>query len=76
MCRISDIDMSYKKCLELLPISSKGNSMLEMKQALESLGFSAKPLRIKVDEITNLHVPAIMWAHPPKRYEASQEQVA
>ena len=66
LCRISGVDASYKKCLELLPISSKGNSMLEMKQALESSGFNVEALRIKIHEIANLRVPTLMCVHPPK----------
>ncbi|MFC1781822.1 DUF1573 domain-containing protein, partial [Planctomycetota bacterium] len=66
MCQISDVQVSYEKCLELLPITSKGNSMLEVKQALESLGFNVKPLSITTDEIANIRVPTIMWAHPPE----------
>ena len=66
VCRIFGIDASYKKCLEMLPLTPKGNSMLEMKQALESLGFNVKPLRIRFDEIANLRVPTIMWAYAPK----------
>jgi hypothetical protein len=47
VCRISGVDVSYKKCLELLPLTQKGIRMLEMKRFLEFLGLNVSPLRIR-----------------------------
>lgn len=66
MCRISGKNVDYSKCLELLPIRSNGNSMLEMKTALEKIGFRTEALKIKTEELSNIKMPFVIWSYPPK----------
>ena len=42
LSRKAGIQITYQKCIELLPFTRQGNSMLEFKQALETLGFEVE----------------------------------
>jgi len=54
LSRRSDIEISYQTCVELLPITTRGNSMLEFKEALESLGFNVEAQRLTAEELANI----------------------
>jgi hypothetical protein len=60
LCRKSGISISYKDCLELLPPAPIGNSMLEFKAALMSLGFHVEAQRLTIDELTSIQLPAVI----------------
>jgi hypothetical protein len=60
------VKVSYGQCLNLLPISPQGNSMLEIKKALDGLGIAPMAIRIRIPELSGLRVPAIVWTYPPK----------
>ena len=66
LCRLSNMQIPYNRCLELLPISPQGNSMLQMKRALQSAGFSVEALRVSPDELTQISVPAVVLASEPR----------
>ncbi len=59
-CRLEEKDVTYARCLELLPLRRGGNSMLEVKNALEELSFNVCPQRIMINELRDIRVPAII----------------
>ena len=65
LCRKSNIEISYNECLELLPHTSEGNSMLDFKGALMSLGFKVEAVKLTADEFAGLQVPAVVLVLPP-----------
>ena len=68
LCHRSKIKISYSECLKLLPFDrKKGNSMLELKAALISLGFNVEAQRLAADEFSNIQVPAIFLVSVPPR---------
>ena len=73
LCRVTNHNIGYKECLRLLPNNPTGNSMKEVKQALESVGFNVKALKIAVEEIPNVKVPSILWTHPPQQAVVSKD---
>lgn len=64
LCTESNIPVSQQLCMELLPPSHQGNSMLEFKKALLSLGFEVEARRLSVDELTTIHVPSVLLILP------------
>lgn len=64
LCSKSNIQITYEECCELLPFTNKGNSMLEFKAALVSLGFQVEAQRLTVDELANIRVPSILLMLP------------
>jgi ABC-type bacteriocin/lantibiotic exporter with double-glycine peptidase domain len=70
-CHKWGIDVSYEKCLELLPLTDRGNSMLEFKHALESFGFEATAQRLTPDEFAHLKMPAVVLILPPEHFRTS-----
>ncbi len=74
LCRKSNIEISYKECLELLPHTGEGNSMLEFKGALMSLGFNVEAVRLTADEFAGLRVPAVVLMFPPESAWDGTEQ--
>jgi len=67
LCRKSNIEISYQECLELLPFTPEGNSMLEFKGALMSLGFEVEAVRLTPDEFANVRVPTVLLMLPPEK---------
>ena len=64
-CRALDLEVTYEQCMQLLPISRGGNSMLEIKNALTHLGVVPIPVRVTLSDLVGLRVPAIIWTYPP-----------
>jgi len=64
--RLSDVDVTYEKCVELLPISPAGNSMLELKRALETFGFTVGGYKIDLFELQLINAPAIIYLDNPQ----------
>lgn len=60
LCRKSNIPIQYEECLELLPFTSKGNSMLEFKAALLCLDFQVEAQMLTIEELANIRVPATL----------------
>jgi ABC-type bacteriocin/lantibiotic exporter with double-glycine peptidase domain len=71
LCRKAKIRVSHQECLKLLPLTDKGNSMLEFKNVLRSLGFQVEAQRLDVEEFADLRVPAIVLILPPYGAEAN-----
>lgn len=69
LCTNANIQISYEECLELLPFTSQGNNMLELKGALIYLGFKVEAQRLTVDELAQVQVPAIILAAPQNQNE-------
>jgi hypothetical protein len=68
LAKMCDVPVSYDRCLELLPPSHDGNSVRDVKQAMEQLGFSVPALRLQPAELIGVKVPSIAWvpaARPP-----------
>jgi hypothetical protein len=61
LCRKMGVATSYDRCMQLLPITSEGNSMLAVKQALIGLGLQVEAMRVSVDELADVSEPAIVW---------------
>ncbi|MBN2591224.1 MAG: hypothetical protein JXA96_15275 [Sedimentisphaerales bacterium] len=59
-CQKANIDISYKDCLGLLPISQNGNSMLDFKNVLEKLGVNVEALKLPVEDLIRIQVPGIV----------------
>lgn len=45
-CRLFDLPIGYEKCFELLPRRESGNSMLELKEALEQQGLEVTAAKL------------------------------
>lgn len=60
LSRKAGVQITYQKCIELLPFTHQGNSMLEFKHALETLEFKVEAQKLVVDELNNLRVPAVI----------------
>jgi len=52
--------VSYEKCLELLPLSSQGNSMLQLKDALEAMSYQVYAMSVSAEELKCIKVPTIV----------------
>jgi len=53
--------VSYEKCLELLPLSSsQGNSMLQLKDALEAMSYQVYAMSVSAEELKYIKVPTIV----------------
>jgi len=68
----SEINLSYDRCLRLLPRSSKGNNMLEFKRVLEKLQFNVIAEKFTADELADINTPCILLLYPPVSDSASQ----
>jgi len=66
LCRHCEIEISYEKCRQLLPVGRQGNSMLEVKTALQSLGFHVRPQRITITEFADIRQPAVVLLSAPQ----------
>jgi len=64
LCTRSGINISYDDCVRLLPKSSKGNNMLEFKNALQHLGFNVRAEQFSADQSGDLNLPCIVLLMP------------
>jgi len=69
LCAEWDIPASLQLCMELLPPRPGGNSMLEFKNALLSLGFEVDAQKLNVNELANIRAPSILLVLPPENLE-------
>jgi ABC-type bacteriocin/lantibiotic exporter with double-glycine peptidase domain len=72
LCSKSGINLSYERCLRLLPRSSKGNNMLEFKRALESLRFNVVAQKFTANELADINTPSVLLLYPPGKGADSQ----
>jgi hypothetical protein len=56
-----------------LPIKPGGNSALEVKHALEELGFAVQSVRLAANEVGSLQTPSILW-DPPDQIPGLKEE--
>jgi len=57
--------------MKLLPPKLGGNSMLEFKDALVSLGFGVEAQKLTIDELANIRVPSVVLILPPKKLQGT-----
>lgn len=60
IARICEHPLSYKRCIDLLPTSSKGNSLLELKRGMQSAGLQVQAEEIQTEDLQSLKSPAVM----------------
>jgi ABC-type bacteriocin/lantibiotic exporter with double-glycine peptidase domain len=72
LCSKSGINLSYDRCLRLLPKSGKGNNMLEFKQTLERLRFNVVAEKFTPDELSDINTPCVLLLYPPISGPSSQ----
>lgn len=63
-CSLTNNKISYDKCIELLPMTDKGNSMLELNNALQKCGFETEAKTIKSEDIIKVKSPSIVLNYP------------
>lgn len=66
-CSLTDNKISYENCTDLLPITEKGNSMLELTNALKKCGFKTESKIIKAEDITKVKSPSIVFHYPKNK---------
>ena len=66
-CSLTNNKISYDKSIELLPITDKGNSMLELNNALQKCGFETKAKTIKSEDIIKVKSPSIVLHFPKNK---------
>ena len=57
--------------MELLPPKPEGNSMLELREALRSLGFAVESQKLTAEEIVAIRVPTVILILPPQKLEGA-----
>lgn len=72
LCSKSGINLSYDRCLRLLPRSPKGNNMLEFKKVLEQLRFNVIAEKFTADELADINTPCVLLLYPPGNGTAGQ----
>jgi len=63
-CSLTNNKISYDKSIELLPMTDKGNSMLELNNALQKCGFETEAKTIKSEDIIKVKSPSIVLNYP------------
>jgi len=66
-CSLANNKISYDKSIELLPMTDKGNSMLEINNALQKCGFETKAKIIKSEDIIKVKSPSIVLNYPKNK---------
>ena len=66
-CSLTNNKVSYDKSIELLPMTDKGNSLLEFSNALQKCGYETKARTIKSEDITKVKIPSIVLHYPKNR---------
>ncbi len=60
LCQIGGKPLGYDRCIELLPISNEGNTLLDVKRAIQAAGFTVRAVEVDVAQIAGLRVPAVV----------------
>lgn len=71
MAGLAGRPVSFAHALQLTPPNPAGNSLVEMRIALKTLGFEARAVKLTLVEILKLKVPAILLALPPASKEGA-----
>ena len=66
-CSLTDNKISYDKSIDLLPMTDKGNSMLEINNALQKCGFETEAKTIKSEDIIKVKSPSIVFNYPKSK---------
>jgi len=66
-CSLTNNKISYDKCIELLPMTDKGNSMLEINNSLQKCGFETEAKTIKSEDIIKVKSPSIVLNYPKNK---------
>jgi len=66
-CSLTNNKISYDKSIELLPMTDKGNSMLEFNNALQKCGFETEAKMIKSEDIIKVKSPSIVLHYPKNK---------
>lgn len=59
--RLSGGTASYARCLELLPVADRGNSIAEVIQAARSLGYEPDARWFPAHRVPEIDGPAVVW---------------
>ncbi len=65
LCKKSGINISYKDCVAILPRSEQGNSMLEVKRALQTVGFEVSAEKLSISQSGEINTPCVVLLFPP-----------
>jgi len=60
LCEKSGLEISFQQCVEFLPLTDKGNSMLEFKRALRFLGFQVEANELNAEELVEIQTPSVI----------------
>lgn len=66
-CSLTNNKISYDKSIELLPMTDKGNNMLEINNALQKCGFETNAKTIKSEDIIKVKSPSIVLNYPKNK---------
>lgn len=64
LCVKYDMNIPYDDCVHLLPKSSKGNNMLELKQVLQRRGFKVRAEELSAEQSGDVNLPCIVLLMP------------
>lgn len=73
LCSKEGINVSYDKCLALLPRSSKGSNMLEFKRAIQYLGFDVRAERLSAKQTSDINMPCVILLMPPQPVKSQKD---
>src|SRR5439155_24651438 len=76
VAHVMAVEVSYDRCLELLPNTTTGNSMLEFKKALQTLGLKSEAMQLSPAEFVRLRSPTVVYVKPPPKDDPTISQVA
>lgn len=66
-CSLTSNKISYDKSMELLPMTDKGNSMLDLNNALQKCGFETEAKTIKSEDLGKVKSPSIVLHYPKNK---------
>lgn len=70
-CKVSDMPLSFEKAVELLPISSSGNSLAEVREAMVKVsGNTIDALMIESNDVHRIVRPVVWLFQPPQGSKA------
>jgi ABC-type bacteriocin/lantibiotic exporter with double-glycine peptidase domain len=69
-CSLTNNKISYNRSVELLPVTDKGNSMLELNVALQKCGFETEAKIIRAEDLAKVKSPSIVLYYPSNKPNA------
>lgn len=64
LSKLMDRPATYVECATLLPIHDTGNTMLEVRDAVQAIGLQTRAMRLGPHELQRVRVPCIAWLPP------------